>query len=142
MEALSINDWIQIPLAEFEFSFARSGGPGGQNVNKVNSKAIMHWNVTQSPSLPEGVRQRFLTKYATRLTSEGVLVLSGQKYRDQIKNTEDCLSKLQEMVLSVAVPPTPRRPTKPTFSSKKRRAESKSQASQKKAQRQRPRLDD
>jgi len=142
MSILFVNDRIQVPLAEFEFTFARSGGPGGQNVNKVNSKAVLRWQVTQTQSLPYDVRARFLNKYASRLTIEGELILMSQKYRDQPSNIEDCLQKLREMLEAVATAPTPRRATRPTLASKTRRIESKSQNSVKKQQRRAPRSDD
>jgi ribosome-associated protein len=122
---LEVNRRIQIPLEEFQFTFVRSSGPGGQNVNKVNSKAVLRWAVTASPSLPDDVRQRFLTQYPTRITTEGELVLSSQKYRDQPRNQEDCLEKVREMLLAVAAAPTVRRATKPSRGAKLRRLEGK-----------------
>lgn len=142
MSILFVNERIQIPLVEFEFTFARSGGPGGQNVNKVNSKAVLRWQVTQTQSLPHDVRVRFLNKHASRLTIEGELILMSQKYRDQPSNIEDCLQKLRVMLEAVATAPTPRRATRPTLASKTRRIESKSQNSVKKQQRRAPRSDD
>lgn len=139
---LTVNDQIQIPLSEFSFTFARSGGPGGQNVNKVNSKAIMRWAVTTTESLPYGVKNRFLAKYASRLTAEGELVITSQRYRDQPGNMDDCLAKVAEMVASVAAPPVIRRETKPTLTSKIKRVDSKVQNAKKKLSRQRPRFDD
>ncbi len=139
---LSITSRIQIPLNEFEFTFARSGGPGGQNVNKVNSKAILRWSILTSPSLPYDVRARFLTKFANRITSEGDLILTSQTYRDQNRNMDNCLEKLQDMIMAVAYSPIPRRPTKPTQASKVRRTKVKQQHSKKKLQRRRPDLDD
>jgi ribosome-associated protein len=138
----SVNPNIQIPLSELEFNFARSGGPGGQNVNKVNSKAMLRWSILASSSLPEAVRARFLTKYAKRLTSQGILVLVSQRYRDQSSNCDDCLEKLREMILSVAERPTPRRPTKPTLGSKIRRVEAKRDKSIKKQRRRTPGTED
>lgn len=135
---LSIDPNIQIPLEEIEFSYARSGGPGGQNVNKVNSKAVLRWSVVTTPSLSEEVRGRFLNKFANRLTLEGELILTSQKYRDQARNVADCLEKLTEMISSVARRPIVRKPTKPTLGSKQRRVESKREQSQKKQQRRRP----
>lgn len=139
---LTVNDQIQIPLSEFSFTFARSGGPGGQNVNKVNSKAIMRWAVTTTESLPYGVKNRFLAKYASRLTAEGELVITSQRYRDQPGNMDDCLAKVAEMVASVAAPPVIRRETKPTLTSRIKRVDSKVQNAKKKQSRQRPRFDD
>jgi ribosome-associated protein len=129
---------IDIPIEEFEFTYARSGGPGGQNVNKVNSKAILRWSVTTSPSLPEAVRQRFLQKFSSRLTIEGELIITSQKYRDQARNVEDCMTKLQEMIASVAAAPIIRRKTKPTRASVERRVDSKKKTSAKKSQRRSP----
>jgi ribosome-associated protein len=125
-----VNSRISIPRTELRMTFARSGGPGGQNVNKVNSKVTIHWPVATSPSLPEEVRQRFLARFANRITNEGELVLTSQETRDQPTNIEDCLSKLREMVLSVASAPKKRRPTKPTKGSQRRRLESKKGRSQ------------
>jgi len=135
---LTITPALQIPDAEFAFSYARSSGPGGQNVNKVNSKAVLRWSPTTSPSLPDDVRARFLARYASRLTNEGELILTSQRSRDQNRNSEDCLGRLKEMLLAVTRKPVQRRPTKPTRGSHKRRLEAKRIQSGKKRNRRRP----
>ena len=122
---LTVTHQLQIPLAEFEITFARSGGPGGQNVNKVNSKAVLRWAVRASPSLPEAVRERFLQKFASRLTAEGFLLVTSQRYRDAPRNSQDCLEKLRAMLLAAATPPKRRRATRPTRGSVERRLQGK-----------------
>jgi ribosome-associated protein len=118
---LIVSRQLQIPLAEFEITFARSGGPGGQNVNKVNSKAVLRWAVAGSPSLPETVRARFLQKYAHRLTTEGELLVTSQRYRDAPRNRQDCLEKLRALLLGVVQARRRRRATRPTRGSVERR---------------------
>jgi ribosome-associated protein len=135
---LQVNSRIAIPDDELRFSFARSGGPGGQNVNKVESKAILHWSVTSSPSLPEDVRQRFLASYPSRITKEGDIVISSQEYRDQPKNIAKCLDKLADMIRQVAKAPKKRKATKPTKGSKLRRLAEKRSRSETKRGRSRP----
>jgi len=122
---LIVTRQLQIPLAEFEITFARSSGPGGQNVNKVNSKAILRWAVQSSPSLPEAVRERFLQKYGNRFTTEGELLVTSQRYRDAPRNLQDCLEKLRAMLLGVVHPPKHRRATRPTRGSVERRLQGK-----------------
>lgn len=139
---LDVNHFIKIEETEFEFSFARSGGPGGQNVNKVNSKAVMRWSPYTSAALPPSVRQRFLDRYQNRFTKDGVLILQSQRYRDQGRNITDCMDRLREMILAVATPPAKRRPTAPSRGAKQRRLKSKKENSQKKQQRRRPAGDD
>jgi ribosome-associated protein len=135
MALLTVNSRIQIPHDEFTFTFVRSSGPGGQNVNKVNSKAVLRWPVAHSRSLPAEVRHRFMAHFARRLTGEGELVLTSQKYRDRGRNVTDCLEKLKAMVVVVAVRPRARKPTKPTRASVTRRLEHKGRTSHKKQQR-------
>ena len=132
---LVITSRIQIPLDEFEFTYARSSGPGGQNVNKVNSKAVLRWPVTSTRSLPDDVKARLLAKISSQITNDGDLVLHSDRYRDQPRNREDCLQKVQALVKSVATPPKKRRPTKPGRAAKQRRLASKQAHSQKKQQR-------
>ncbi|MEI8375231.1 MAG: alternative ribosome rescue aminoacyl-tRNA hydrolase ArfB [Planctomycetota bacterium] len=122
---LIVTRQMQIPLAEFEITFTRSSGPGGQNVNKVNSKAILRWAVRGTLSLPEAVRERFLRKYAKRLTTEGELLMTSQRFRDAPRNLRDCLEKLRTMLLCVAHPPKLRRATRPTRGSVERRLQGK-----------------
>ena len=110
-----------IPERELEFTFARSSGPGGQNVNKTETKATLRWAVARSEALPAEVRARFLRAYATRITSDGELVLSSQRHRDRLRNVDDCLEKLAEMLRAVAVPRRKRRPTRPSRSAVERR---------------------
>src|SRR5580704_4135357 len=98
MPVLTVNSRIQIPHEEFTFTFVRSSGPGGQNVNKVNSKAVLRWPILHSVTLPSEVRQRFVGRFGRRLTGEGELVLSSQRYRDQGRNVADCLEKLKAML--------------------------------------------
>lgn len=134
---LEISENVQIPDNELNFTFARSGGPGGQNVNKVNSKATLRWNVNATQSLPHGVRMRFLDRFGGRLTDEGELILVSQRFRDQASNVEDCREKLKEMITLVLNPPVKRRPTKPTYSSKVKREQTNKQHSAKKQSRKR-----
>jgi ribosome-associated protein len=137
-----VDERIQIPLTEIAFTFARSGGPGGQNVNKVNSKAILRWSVVGSPTLPWDVRARFMSRYANRMTVEGDLVLTSQTHRDQTGNVDECIEKLKEMLTIVSKPPVQRRATKPTYGSQVRRVEAKSAVGRKKAMRKAPELEE
>ena len=137
-DRLVVKEGIAIPLTEFEFTFMRSSGPGGQNVNKVNSKARLRWPVAASPSLDEAVKRRFLAKNARRLTSEGELILTSQRYRDQPKNVADCLEKLRELLLAAASPPKRRRKTKPSRAAKERRLKGKRERSERKERRRPP----
>ncbi len=139
---LEVNSRIQIPDSEFTFAFSRSGGPGGQNVNKVCSKALMTWDATQSPSIPQDVRERFLLRYRRRITKEGVLQITSQRYRDQGRNTQDCLNKLADLLLSVAIAPIKRKPTAPSRGAKQRRLQDKHVRADKKQSRRRPNLSD
>lgn len=141
-EVLDVTPRIRIPCGEFEWSVARSSGPGGQNVNKVNSKVVMRWNLVQSESLPGDVRERFVAAYRRRMTTEGELVMSSERFRDQPKNVADCLEKLRELLRSVATAPKPRRAVKPTRASKVRRITAKRERTQTKERRRPPKMDD
>lgn len=135
---LVVTPQLRIPLGEFSFTFARSGGPGGQNVNKVNSKAVLRWRVCESPSLDERVRTRFLEQNRHRIAESGDLILTSQRFRDQPKNIDDCYEKLRELLVRAAVQPKRRRPTKPTAGSRRRRLSDKRQRSAAKQLRRRP----
>jgi ribosome-associated protein len=138
---LVVNSRIRIPDAELGWTFARSSGPGGQNVNKVSSKAVLRWRVVDSPSLPPDVRERFLSRYASRLTTEGDLLITSQRYRDQGRNIDDAKEKLAAMLIAVAVPQKKRRATKPSKAAVRRRIETKQATSKKKQLRGRVRDD-
>ena len=116
---------IRIPLSEFSFSFARSAGPGGQNVNKVNSKAVLRWHVAQTPSLSPEVRARFIAQNRHRITIEGEFVITSQRHRDQPRNIADCREKLQALLQAAAVRPARRKKTKPSASARRRRVANK-----------------
>jgi ribosome-associated protein len=130
---LEVTPAIRIPLDEFDWSFARSGGPGGQNVNKVASKAVLRWDLAGSPSVPDEVKGRFRDRFPSRMTTEGHVVLASELTRDQGRNREDCLQKLAAMLRAAAARPKVRRPTRPTKGSQRRRVEAKRRQSVRKA---------
>ena len=134
-DPLRVNSRIIIPQSELRFSFVRSSGPGGQNVNKVNSKAQLRWSVTRSESLPEDVRGRVLSRYARRINDRGEIVLTSQRYRDQARNIGDCLTKLREMLAAVATPPKRRKKTRPPKSASESRLRDKRAKAEKKRSR-------
>jgi ribosome-associated protein len=129
---------IIIPEEELGWSFARSSGPGGQNVNKVASKAILRWNLSTTSSLPDDVLLRLQTAQHHRIAADGDLIIQGQRFRDQAKNIEDCREKLRQMILQALHVPKPRRPTRPSRASKQRRLAAKRQQAQRKASRKPP----
>lgn len=128
-------------FSELEFTFVRSSGPGGQNVNKVNSKAVLRWNTTTSACMSEEVRVRFHQRFGSKLTSEGDLLLSSDSYRDQGRNRDDCLEKLKAMLSEVEFAPKKRKATKMSWSRKKKNEASKSARSDVKKMRSKPRFD-
>jgi ribosome-associated protein len=139
---LVISQRLQIPLSELNFTFVRSGGPGGQRVNKVSTKAVLQWNVAQSPSIPNTVRKRVMEANRRRVNRDGVLVLSSQRFRDQGRNVADCLEKLRQIVFQATQVPKTRKATRPTAAAKRRRLENKRQQAAKKRWRRRPSGDD
>lgn len=136
---LVVNERLQIPEEELSWSYARSSGPGGQNVNKVASKAVLRWDVAHSPSLPEDVKSRVAVQQKRFLTQDGDLVISSQRFRDQERNRQDCLDKLRALLLQALHVPRKRRATKPTRGSKMARLENKKRRSHVKRERRRPR---
>jgi ribosome-associated protein len=132
---LEINDHIRIPENEWTFTFVRSGGPGGQNVNKVASKAVLRWSMAESPSIPEAVRQRLRAQQRRRITTEGDLLVTSQRYRDQDRNRLDCLEKLQAIVREATRVPKTRKKTKPSPGSHRRRLADKRRQSARKQER-------
>ena len=132
---LVVTPQIHIPLSEFEFSYVRSSGPGGQNVNKVNSKAVLRWNLFQNETLPLEVKIRLQSQQGSKITKEGDLLISSDIYRDQIRNREECLKKLRDIIATAAVKPKARKKTKQSYSSTQRDKKQKSKHSEKKQNR-------
>ncbi len=122
---IQINSRTTIADDELRWTFSRSSGPGGQNVNKVNSKAKLHWNFASSTALPIDVRERFTAAYSSRITTKGDVVIASQEFRDQPKNVAACEQRLKDMILAVWKAPKKRRATKPSKGSKMRRLQAK-----------------
>jgi ribosome-associated protein len=122
-----ITDDIAIDEREIEESFIRAAGPGGQNVNKLASAVQLRFNVRHSASLPAQVQVRLERLAGRRLTQEGVLIITARRHRTQERNRQDALERLVDLIRRAALPPTPRRPTKPTAGAKRRRLQAKKQ---------------
>jgi len=129
-----IDDFV-IPESELTWTFSRSGGPGGQNVNKVASKAQLRWAMAGNETIPPAIKERLRTSNPSRVTTEGDFLIVSQESRDQEQNRELCLEKLAALVRRAATVPKARKKTKPTKASQRRRVEGKRQAAARKSDR-------
>ena len=130
---IQVTETIAIPDEELDWTYARSGGPGGQNVNKVSSKAVLRWAAGRSAApVPPAAWDRMRARFPSRFTVDGDVVISSQEYRDQERNREACGEKLAAMIRAALVEPTPRKKTKPSKAAKRRRVEDKRRLSAKK----------
>jgi ribosome-associated protein len=116
---------VVVPAAELEWRTSRSGGPGGQSVNTTDSRVELRWDVRASQALSPAQRERVLDRLASRLTADGVLRLTGSEHRSQHRNREAVTARFRAVVGEALVPPTPRRPTRPSRAAKQRRLEGK-----------------
>ncbi|MGN6106606.1 MAG: alternative ribosome rescue aminoacyl-tRNA hydrolase ArfB [Kofleriaceae bacterium] len=121
MRDLVVTPRLTIPSGELELAFARSGGPGGQNVNKVSSKVDLRWNPSTSAALAEDDRAWLLQKLRSRLTSDGTLIVTSTRTRDQLQNRDDAIDKLILIVAAALDRPKPRKATRPSKGAKRRR---------------------
>jgi len=122
---IRVNAQIELDEREIQEDFVRASGPGGQNVNKVSTAVQLRFDVARSPSLPDPVRARLIALAGRRVTQDGVLILSAERFRSQRRNRYDALERLIELIREACEVDKPRRPTRPTLASRKRRLDSK-----------------
>ena len=135
MSTFVISPSIQIPWSELQFSYSRSSGPGGQHVNKTNTKATLKWDVRQTEAISPAIKSCFEKHWGARINKEGLLVITSEESREQRSNQEACLDKLKHMITLSAKRPKVRVPTKPSRSSVIKGQEKKRQHSDRKSQR-------
>ena len=124
-DRLALAAGYSLDPSELTISFIRASGPGGQNVNKVSTAAQLRFDLENSPSLPGPVKTRARRLAGSRLTTEGVIVITADRFRTQALNRDDAVDRLVELLKEAAIPPKPRRATRPTLASKTRRLETK-----------------
>ena len=125
MSSIKLPYGVSVPETELELRTARSGGPGGQSVNTTDSKVELRWDVATSSALSDTQRNRLLDRLSSRLTQDGVLILTGSEHKSQHRNREAVLSRFEAIVGEALEPPRQRRRTRPTRGSKERRLKQK-----------------
>ena len=127
-------------LQEITYKTSRSSGPGGQHVNKTESRVELHWNIEQSVCLTDEEKSRIRKRLKTRFTEEGVMILASERTRSQVRNKEDVTDRFIELIGRSLIPPKKRKPTKPTKASKEKRLEQKKRRGETKSRRKSPEL--
>jgi ribosome-associated protein len=135
MDPLTVRPGLVIPARHLGFVSARASGPGGQNVNKVESKVALHFDFEGCDVLSVAVKARILGRYRGRLDADGWLVVTSQKTRDRARNLEDARERLVRLLLAVLVSPKPRKPTAPSLGARRRRLDDKRRRAEKKRER-------
>ncbi len=135
MEPLEIRSGLVIPAADLTASFSRASGPGGQNVNKVETRATLRFALASSVALSPEVKARVERLARGRVTQDGELVLTSQRYRTQARNLEECRARLRRLIERALTPPRPRRPTKPSRAAVEERLRAKARQRQRKRER-------
>ncbi len=141
-DEIRITDRVRVFPHEISLSYARSGGPGGQHVNKTSSKVLLRWNLETSAALTDEQRARVRTKLASRITEDGELLVTSEAHREQSRNVDDAVARFATILREALRVPKKRKATKPTRASQRRRLDAKRRRGDVKRGRQRPSRDD